>query len=93
MAYKIYVSTDAELDIDKAITYYKDIKLSLAKDFLKEVKATRKYITKNPEKIQIRYSTIRIAFLKQFPFGIHFRIQNETIYILSVLHTSKNNAY
>jgi plasmid stabilization system protein ParE len=88
MAYKIITSTKAEFDVDKAIEYYKDINIQLAKDFLTELKATSKYIQKHPKKIQIRYANIRVAFLKRFPFGVHFRLEDKTISILSILHTS-----
>jgi plasmid stabilization system protein ParE len=88
MAYKIITSTKVELDIDKAIEYYKDINVQLAKDFLVELKPTSKYIQKHPKKIQVRYATIRVAFLKRFPFGVHFRLDTKTISILSILHTS-----
>ena len=88
MAYKIITSTKAELDVDKAIEYYKDINVQLAKDFLTELKATHKYIQKHPKKIQVRYANIRVAFLKRFPFGVHFRLEDKTISILAILHTS-----
>jgi len=81
----------AQQDIEKAIIYYKDIKIQLAKNFLIELKATRKYIQKHPKKIQIRYAEIRVAFLKRFPFGVHFRLEDKTITIISVLHTSQDD--
>lgn len=90
MAYKIITSSKAESDVEKAIIHYKDIKVQLAKDFLSELKDTRKYIHENPKKIQVRYANIRIAFLKRFPFGVHYRFENKTISILSILHTSEN---
>jgi len=91
MAYKIKTTFGAESDIEKAIIYYKDIKIQLAKDFLNELKATRKYIQKHPKKIQIRYAEIRVAFLKRFPFGIHYKLEDKTVIIVSVFHTSQND--
>lgn len=88
MAYKLNSSTKAELDINKAIEYYKDIDIQLAKDLLTELKATRQYIQKHPKKIQVKYANIRVAFLKRFPFGVHFRLEDKTISILAILHTS-----
>ncbi|MBL1281179.1 MAG: hypothetical protein COA33_012950 [Fluviicola sp.] len=91
MAYKLNTSTGAYLDIEKAIVYYKGIKSQLAENFLIELKATRKYIQKHPKKIQVRYANIRVAFLKRFPFGVHFRFENETVTIVSVFHTSQDD--
>ena len=88
MAYKLITSSKAEQDVEKAILYYKDIKIDLARDFLTELKATRKYIQKHPKKIQVRYANVRVAFLKRFPFGVHFRLEDKTISIAAILHTS-----
>ncbi len=91
MAYKLNTSTGAYQDIEKAIIYYKDIKIQLAKNFLIELKAIRKYIQKHPKNIQVRYANIRVAFLKSFPFGVHFRLEDKTVTIVSILHTSQDD--
>ena len=38
---------------------------------------------RNPLKTQIRYSVVRIFFLKKFPYGIHFIVNGNTILISS----------
>ncbi|WP_070138328.1 type II toxin-antitoxin system RelE/ParE family toxin [Crocinitomix algicola] len=90
MAYKLITSPIADKDVEKAIKYYIETKTELAKAFLKEVRAVKKYLIKNPKKIQVRYSNVRIAFLKKFPYGIHFVFENDTIVIVGIFHTSKN---
>ena len=90
MAYNIISSSETEDDIDKAVEYYVTIDKTLAKQFLAELKAVKIYIANNPEKIQVRYKNIRIAFLKQFPYGIHFTISDKTITIFAVFHTSQS---
>jgi plasmid stabilization system protein ParE len=90
MSYKTITSSRAEQDVEKAILYYKDINIQLARDFLSELRATHKYIQKHPKKIQVRYANVRVAFLKRFPFGVHFRLEDKKITIAAVLHTSGN---
>lgn len=90
MAYKIVTSSKSELDISKAIKYYKSIRVELAKAFLKELRDSKNYLEKHPKKIQIRYANIRIAYLDTFPYGIHFRLKEKTITIISVLGTAEN---
>lgn len=90
MAYKLITTPETENDIVNAIEYYLDIRTELAKQFLIELKAVKKYIHKNPEKIQVRYKNIRIAFLKLFPYGIHFNFYNNTVTIIAVFATSDN---
>lgn len=90
MAYKVITSPIAEKDVEKAIKHYVKIQSKLAKAFLKEVKAVKKYLIKHPNKIQVRYNNVRVAFLKKFPYGIHFIFENETVIILGVFHTSQD---
>lgn len=90
MAYNLITSPIAENDVEKAIKHYIKIRKELAKAFLKEIKAAKKYLVKNPKKIQVRYSNVRIAFLKKFPYGIHFIFENDTITIIGIFHTSQN---
>lgn len=91
MVYKLIASSKSESDTAKAIEYYKEIRVELAKEFLIELRATRKYIEKNPKKIQVRYGNIRVAFLKRFPYGVHFRLQDKTITIISIFNTSEDS--
>ena len=91
MGYKLRASSQSESDTEKIVLYYLEIKPQLAKKFLTELKARRKYIQKNPKKIQVRYSDVRIAFLNKFPVGIHFKIIEDTVMILSILGTSEDS--
>lgn len=88
MTYKLIATSESESDIVKALDYYKKIDHQLARRFLKDLKVTINYIHKHPQKIQLRYATIRVAFMNNFPFGIHFRLQNDTITIVAIFHTS-----
>ncbi len=91
MAYKIITTPETEKDIEEAIKWYKDIQISLALSFINELRAVRKYIHQNPNKIQVRYNNIRIAFLKKFPYGIHYKFEKDIITIVAVFHTSQNH--
>jgi len=88
MDYDVILSSDVEEDIDEAIQYYKKISHELAKDFIQELKFTRNYIQLNPFYFQVRYVNIRIAFLKKFPYGLHYTVKQQSIYLLSFFHTS-----
>jgi plasmid stabilization system protein ParE len=88
MTYKLIATSESESDIVKALEYYKAIDIRLAKRFLNDLKSTSHYIQNNPQKIQKRYTSIRVAFLTDFPFGIHFRLRGDTITIIGIFHTS-----
>jgi len=88
MAYKIISSPLTENDIDNAVKWYVDIDTKIAKQFLAELKAVKKYISEYPETIQVRYKNIRVAYLKKFPFGVHYKFENKIITIVAVFNTS-----
>ena len=89
--YKIIISSDFEIDFTKSVEYYSLINSDLARKFIREIKSTYKYLVKHPEKIQIRYDTIRIAFLKNFPYGIHFSFDENEIFIYALFHMKQNS--
>tara|TARA_R110002074_G_scaffold43285_1_gene112992 strand:+ start:582 stop:884 length:303 start_codon:yes stop_codon:yes gene_type:complete len=92
MPYSISIAEVAENDIRKAFLWYEEQKTNLGSLFGQHVSKAVESIQANPLKTQIRYANTRIFFLKKFPFGIHFRV-NETknqVLIVAVFHTSKD---
>ena len=80
-------------DLQKAIYYYKAISLDLAKDFLNRVKESEKYISQNPFGDDVMYKQIRMHNLKQFPYHIHYFVddENKKIVFLAVTFSKREN--
>lgn len=90
MAHKIIVKPGAELDILEALEWYdKEHKDQLIDDFLERLDDELDRISKNPEHFQKRYGDIKIVFMKRFPHGIHYTLENETIFIHAVMHMKR----
>ncbi len=89
MQYYIEISEDAKYDIKDTLDYYADISMSLKNKFEDELTKSIELILKNPLHYQVRYKEIRVIFTEVFPFGIHYIIENEFIYVLKILHTKK----
>lgn len=92
MKIKKQVSEIVKQDLKEAAVWYNQARKGLGILFLKEVNKKVKQILKNPLAYEIRYENIRIAFVKRFPYGIHFEyleIDNR-VNILAVFHTSRN---
>ncbi|OBX26117.1 hypothetical protein LX77_02077 [Gelidibacter algens] len=85
MSYKVLISDEAYFDISDAMFWYHTKQVELKTQFLSEIKSSIE-----PYHIQKRYKSVRILFLKTFPFGIHFTIQDNTVKVIAVFHTSKN---
>lgn len=92
MKYKISYSRFAKDDIRNGFEWYKNINKNLAKRFLNEFKKEVAYLQEQPFSVELKYSEVRILFLKSFPFGIHFLVNenSKSIVILGVFHTSRN---
>ena len=86
MNYSIKFEKGALENFRDAIGYYENISKNLADKFHKEFWNTIDCIKREPLLYQFRYKAIRIAHLKTFPFGIHFIIDKDVIFIFKILH-------
>ncbi len=79
-------------DILDAADYYKKISPALAKQFLLRLREARKYIADKPLGFQVKYKNVRTLLLKQFPYHIHYLINDDKkqIIILAIIHAYKN---
>jgi len=89
-AHSISISEAAEVDIRNAFLWYEEQKMNLGISFENSISKTIQQIQKNPLKVQIRYNTIRVAFLSKFPYGIHYTVRENDILIIAGFHTSEN---
>ncbi len=90
--YQIIVSREAELDIREAFLWYENKSPGLGYDLLLSIEDSLLYIRKNPIIYQIKYKGIRRAFIKRFPYGIFYSIDdsNKKIHIIAVFHAHRS---
>jgi len=89
MGYEIIVKPLAEQDLREALQWYEKQQAGLEVELYREVLKVMDTINKNPELFQKRYRNIRIRFTDRFNYGIHYTIENQSIYIHAILHTSR----
>lgn len=89
MQYFIEISDNAKLTIKEVSEYYAEISIPLKDRFEVELTKSIELLFINPLHHQVRYRKIRIAFTEVFPYGIHYIVENEYIYVLKILHTKK----
>lgn len=92
MGYSIEIAEAAENDTREAFLWYEDQKDDLGSLFEDHVNKAIDSIHSNPLKTQIRYGNTRVFFLENFPYGIHFQVnqQEKFILIVAVFHTSRD---
>jgi plasmid stabilization system protein ParE len=91
MNYSFVNRPAVKADLISAVSYYKKISPELAQKFLDRVKEAKNHIALSPEGFQVRYKNVRIKTLEQFPFNIHYLIDNQKqqIVILAIVHGYK----
>ena len=88
--YKLIVKPFAEEDAAKAAVWYNNKSDGLGNEFLLALDAKINAIQRNPNHFQVVYKNIRRALTNRFPYGLFFIVENDTIYILAIIHTSRN---
>lgn len=80
------------VDVLNAVAYYKNIYPELVKQFLFRLREANVYISRTPLGFQVKYKNVRTLLLKQFPFHIHYLINDsqKQIIILAIIHAYKN---
>ena len=90
--FQLQIRELAKVDIQEIIDFYNENTSSLITDkFIENLFIELEFIKNNPTSFQIKYKKSRVRYIKNFPFGIHYRIkENFVVEILAVLHTSRN---
>jgi len=90
VTFAIRLRAEAENDIHDAAVWDESQRLRLGHDFLDAVEDSFTRIFENPLQFPILHRGARRALLSRFPFGVFFRIKNQTIVVLAVMHASRN---
>ena len=88
--YSVEISREAESDFDKSYDYYYDISPDIGDAFFKSINACFEAIQELPLSYQVIHRNIRRFTLKRFPFVIYYVVDNQTIKIITIFHTSRN---
>lgn len=92
MSYTFVNKPAVTFDIEDIVDYYKSINPELAIAFLDRVEEAKKYIVDFPTAFQIKYKNVRTVLLEQFPYHIHYIVDDtkKQIVVLAVIHAYKN---
>ncbi len=93
MAFRIINNKAVRFDIREIKSWYKRELPGLEKRFAADMRIVLFKLVENPYVHTIRYDNIRIAHTANFPYSIHFKIDdtNQRIIILGVVHNSRDS--
>ena len=84
-----YILFVHELEARGSVTDYSET-LGLAGAFISRIREGKNYISQNPLGDDIMYKEIRMHFIKQFPYHIHYYIdQNKKQIVIIAIEFSK----
>ena len=90
MSYRLKIKPDAEDDAQESAFWYNAQRENLGAEFLEEIEAVLKLIKNNPFLIQVKYRNVRVAHSKKFPFGVYYVVEEIEIFVIAILHNSRN---
>ena len=90
---RIIVHSEAELELWQAVAYYESKSVGLGLDLEQEVSRALADIQEDPARWPIKGYGTRCRLLHRFPYAIHYLELQDTIWIVSVAHTSRRPGY
>lgn len=88
--YKLIIKPFAEEDAKDAANWYNEKREGLGNEFLLALEAALNAIQRNPNHYQVVYKGLKRALTVRFPYGIYFTVEEDTIYVLAIVHTSRS---
>jgi plasmid stabilization system protein ParE len=92
MKYKSFILPGAKQDLREAAKWYNKAHPGLGKELVTRFRQRLSELRANPLTCQIRYSEVHTALVEQFPYMVHYFVDqhNKTIVVIAILHTSQN---
>jgi len=83
----------AQKEIFDSVAYYEQRDTGLGVKFMEEIEETVDLILQFPESGKLLNAYARRVLLNRFPFGIVYRVRNNKIIILAVMHLKREPNY
>lgn len=80
----------AQREFDEAVDWYEEQCPGLGVTFVEQVHAAFERIVRDPDLYPIVHRDIREAHVRQFPFRVLYRIEEETLIIHAIFHASRD---
>jgi plasmid stabilization system protein ParE len=90
MSRRFIVRPLAEADLETAARWYDEEQPGLAGRFLNDVDRSFVRLRERPLQFPVVAGEVRRALMHAFPYAIYFRVSNEIVVVLAVLHLRRN---
>ncbi|MFH0902818.1 MAG: type II toxin-antitoxin system RelE/ParE family toxin [Pseudomonadota bacterium] len=86
----LVVRPAAAADVEDAYLWYEAQRRGLGEEFLSEVDRIVLSIVENPPRYSIIHRETRRALLRRFPYAVFYRVLDDTVVIVAVMHGSRD---
>ena len=90
MSFPLIIRPEAETDLIEARAWYEQQRDDLGSEFLTEIEDVFERIGKQPRLYAVEYKEVRRVALSRFPYVVYYRILDETVEIIAVIHGSRD---
>jgi len=90
MTFEVRLRPEAEQDLSDAAVWYEERLAGLGHQFLDEALAAFTSIAEAPLRYPAVHRNTRRALMHRFPFGVYYRIENDTIVVIALMHGSRD---
>lgn len=90
---KLLFDPEALLEAWNTAAFYEDSQSGLGKAFLASVEAATEEIIRHPLMWRRIKGRFRRYLVQQFPYGLIYAVQGDTIYVAAVMHLKRKPGY
>lgn len=92
MSRRLVLRRRAVAEIQEAHDWYETRGKGLGQEFLDELEPVLAVLEEHPLQFPIVHGDVRRALTRRFPYAIWFRIRDERVVVLAVLHQARDPA-
>jgi len=89
----IVIHEEAEEEIKASAAYYESVRAGLGENFLRELADGFGQIQRHPLAWGVLEDEFRRYLMPRFPYGVVYRIEEDLIYVLAVMHLHRKPSY
>ena len=90
MTKSLRIRPKAELDVANAVRWYEEQRAGLGDEFVIELDSILRRAILRPLQFPQIKNDIRRALLRRFPYAVYFRVGEETMDLIAVLHQHRD---
>ena len=90
MNYQVFISPEAEFDLEDNYKYYESQNTGLGSEFIRAIDASLSLIQRNPFAYPCVYRKVRRKLIRKFPYGLFYVIKDEMIVVVACFHVKRD---